>query len=356
MFRALNEKVEAILIFGEANRNIHAAMRIFNERFPDRPICRKYLKTLVVKFQNSGSVKNAPRTGRPSIPEEKEIQVLGEMVITPQQTTKNVANTCEISQSLVKKILHKSKFHPYKMKILHQLTDNDPDKRTDFCEMMSERVTHNPDYVKHICFSDESTFFVNGNVNTQNCRYWSDENPHFFREGHTQYPEKLNVWAGILGDHIIGPIFLEENLTGPIYLDMLQNRIVPMIIETVRRNPNEFHRNVTFQQDGAPPHYYADVRHYLNATYPGQWIGRRGSTEWPARSPDLTPLDFFLWGYLKSKVYKTLPESLNDLRQRIIDGCNRITPAILANVRKEFEDRLFYCLEVNGHHFQHLLK
>ncbi|EFN65149.1 hypothetical protein EAG_00038, partial [Camponotus floridanus] len=41
--------------------------------------------------------------------------------------------------------------------------------------------------------------------------------------------------------------------------------------------------------------------------------------EWPPRSPDLSPLDFFLWGYLKSKVYKTNPRNLNNLRRRIVD-------------------------------------
>lgn len=39
--------------------------------------------------------------------------------------------------------------------------------------------------------------------------------------------------------------------------------------------------------------------------------------EWPPRSPDLTPLDFFLWGYLKDKVYTTVPANLNTLETRI---------------------------------------
>jgi hypothetical protein len=35
---------------------------------------------------------------------------------------------------------------------------------------------------------------------------------------------------------------------------------------------------------------------------PGQWIGRRGSVAWPARSPYLVPLNFYFWGYVKDKV------------------------------------------------------
>ncbi|KAJ4428267.1 hypothetical protein ANN_24284 [Periplaneta americana] len=42
-------------------------------------------------------------------------------------------------------------------------------------------------------------------------------------------------------------------------------------------------------------HFSLDVRRHLNATFPGRWIGRDG-TAWPPRSPDLNPLDFYLWG------------------------------------------------------------
>ncbi|ERL96003.1 hypothetical protein D910_00787 [Dendroctonus ponderosae] len=49
------------------------------------------------------------------------------------------------------------------------------------------------------------------------------------------------------------------------------------------------------QLDGAPPHYYCEVWQFLNADFQNRWIGRNGFENWPPRSPDLTPLDFFLW-------------------------------------------------------------
>lgn len=357
MARSLEDKVEAVIIFGEANRNYHAAIRIFNERFPERPMCRKYLQKLVAKFNQTGTVKDAPRSGRPKIvTEDVEIQVLAEMVNNPQQSTKQVAETSNVSITSVKRILKRNKFHPYKIKILHQLVEDDPDRRLEFCEIMAERIAANRFYLQHICFSDESTFCLNGSVNTQNCRYWCDENPHEFRAGHTQFPQKINVWAGILGDHIIGPIFLEENLNGPRYLQMLQDTITPSINEIIAQNPHEFNLDVTFQQDGAPPHYFRGVRNYLDEWYPGRWIGRRGPTEWPARSPDLTPLDYFLWGYVKSVVFKTVCGSLAELRRRIVEVCSEITPQTLHNVREEFTTRLFMCQEMQGGHVEHLLK
>jgi len=53
--------------------------------------------------------------------------------------------------------------------------------------------------------------------------------------------------------------------------------------------------------------YGLNVRAFLNNVFRARWIGRRGEIEWPARSPDLTPLDYFLWDYLKDRVYRTKP-------------------------------------------------
>lgn len=356
MVRALADKVTAILIIGESGNNFHAAERIFNERYPDRPISRTYLRELLHKFQQTGSVHDGKRSGRPNIGIDKQIDIVAEIVVNPSSSTAQVASTSGVSRSTVHRVLTKNKFHPYKLKMVHQLSDDDPDRRLQFCENMSTKILQQPDYVRTICFSDESTFFLNGNVNTQNVRYWSDINPHMFREKHTQFPLKVNVWAGILGNHIVGPLFLNSNLTGEVYLEMLENAIEPLILQILEDNQNEFgNLEITFQQDGAPAHYYFAVRRYLDEEYPGRWIGRRGPVEWPARSPDLTPLDFFLWGYLKSKVYSTAPDSIDVLKQRIVEECRAISPDTFYRVRQEFNNRMFYCQEVDGAHFEQLL-
>ena len=50
-----------------------------------------------------------------------------------------------------------------------------------------------------------------------------------------------------------------------------------------------------FQHDGAPPHYIRHVRDYLNQSFSNRWLGRGGPVAWPPRSPDLMPLDYYLW-------------------------------------------------------------
>lgn len=67
-----------------------------------------------------------------------------------------------------------------------------------------------------------------------------------------------------------------------------------------------------FQQDGAPPHYAVQVRQYLNDKFGNKWIGRGGPIQWPPRSPDLTPLDFYLWGEIKRLVYTNRDSEINN--------------------------------------------
>lgn len=228
-------------------------------------------------------------------------------------------------------------------------------QRVQFCEDMTRIQVDNPHFLYSICFSDECTFFLNGHVNRHNCRYWSDANPAIMREQHTQVPQKLNVWAGVFGINIVGPFFLPHNLTGESYLNLLEDLIYPQIVEIMENVDQIPENDFFFQQDGAPPHYTAPVRDFLDQHFPAHWIGRRGSIEWPPRSPDLPPLDIFLWGYLKGVFNKTQPNSLEDLRHRITVACGEITPVMLQNVRNSVEQRLYYCLEVNGSQFEHLL-
>lgn len=275
----------------------------------------------------------------------------------PHKSSRQVAAEQSVSKSSVLKYLHKNKWHPYKVHLVQELIEDDLDRRLEFCEIMMDRCNANPQFLSKMVFSDEATFCLSGSVNRQNFRYWAPENPHWSMESHTQFPQKVNVWAGIVGTAIVGPFFIEGTLNSEKYLDLLQNYIIPSVsaLYPNDENPNIPADSIWFQQDGAPPHYSRTVREYLHNIFPNRWIGRRGFIEWPARSPDLTPLDFYLWGYLKSKVYFNKPENIDELKNRIIAEIQQIQPQTLTEVLREIEFRLAYCQEVNGEQFEHLI-
>ena len=159
----------------------------------------------------------------------------------------------------------------------------------------------------------------------------------------------MNVWCAMSSNLVIGPYFFEENVNGKNYLDMLQNFFWPYI------QSKGLCSKIMFQQDGAPAHYSLIVRNWLDKRLPGRWIGRRGPIEWAARSPDLTPLDFFLWGFVKQKVYVRNYVSLNDLRSSITKAVRSIKPDVLNRVFSNISKRLDLVIEKNGAHIEQYL-
>lgn len=146
-------------------------------------------------------------------------------------------------------------------------------------------------------------------------------------------------------------------MTGERYLHLLRTSILPDLIETFPdpNNAQYLNTRLFFQQDGAPPHYALQVRRFLDNTFNERWIGRRGPIEWPPRSPDLTPMDFFLWGHLKNRVYVDRPENLQDLMERIRNEANAVTPEMIQHAVNAVYHRVGRCQMANGEQFEHLL-
>jgi hypothetical protein len=96
---------------------------------------------------------------------------------------------------------------------------------------------------------------------------------------------------------------------------MLRDTVIPQL---KRQHDND---DFFFQQDKAPPHYAVTVRKFLDEQLPNRWIGRRGPVEWPPRSPDLTPKDFFFWAVVKDKVFSRKPRNVYDMIRCIREAC-----------------------------------
>jgi len=158
----------------------------------------------------------------------------------------------------------------------------------------------------------------------------------------------VNVWCGLSARCLIGPFFFEGTITGEAYLEMLCASILPAV-HALYENSEVF-----YQQDVATPHYHRDVRAFLDENLQGHWIGRRGTFEFPPCSPDLTPLDFYLWGTLKDVVYRKKPATVGDLHTEIRATCAAIPINTLTEVAQSNARHCNRCLAANGNHFEHL--
>lgn len=292
---------------------------------------------------------NLPKTPTPN--NERTQAVVNYFRQDSHASVRNAGRQLDINPTTVWRELKKSKFHPYKKQYHQQLNDNDDIKRNQMCKALLHTRLVDPSFFQDTCFSDEAVFKLDGEVNKQNHRCWSDNNPEWFEGCHTQGAPKVTVWCGIWRGMIIGPYFIDGCLDGEGYNFLLREVVKEMIERT-----GEISR--FFQQDGAPCHYSALARHYLDFVWTGRWIGRGSKfIEWAPRSPDIAPLDFFLWGYLKHRVYKDRPSSLEELQSKIRAECRAIeSVALFDNVRENLIKRLKLCISVEGEHFEHLIR
>jgi hypothetical protein len=111
--------------------------------------------------------------------------------------------------------------------------------------------------------------------------------------------------------------------------------------------------DLIYQQDSAPPHYHNEARSYLDVRLRNRWIGHRGPMEWPTRSPDLTPMDFVLWGFVKDNVYvRPLPTTLHELKAWIREACAKTEQEILHSVWQEVECQFDVARATRGTHIE----
>lgn len=345
-----DERVEIILLCGvqQSFRDIAVS---FNNKNPNRHVDHSTVRRLLTKFKDTGSVNDIHRCPSLSVSgDDNATYVLGVLQNSPKKSVRKLSQETNVSKSSIHRILQKHKFHPYKMQLSQELQPDDSDRRLEYCEWLLQRPFLE-DFVENIMFSDEAIFYVSGKVNRHNFRYWSSENPKWVEDRKVQGDPRIMVWAGIWNVRIIGPFYFDTTVDKDSYLTMLKTFLQPIIDEL----PLNQRIKLWFQQDGAPAHFAKSVREYLDSEFTNQWIGRRGTAEWPPRSPDMNPLDYFLWGHLKSCIYNSRPRSLDDLRHRISNEMAKISVETIRLVQASFIHRCGKCMEVEGEHFEYLL-
>lgn len=227
------EKVQIVKWFFGGN-SVEAVRNLFMVDFENRPVpAVSTVRKIISNFEKYGCVSPRRHKKSPLVPnmevQNLEIDICANAEVNPTQSSRAMAEQFGVDPKKVRSILKKHGYHSYKLQKSHQLFPEDQFRRMEFCETVMEKSNRDPQFIKNILFTDESTFPLQGRHNPSVNRCWSRENPHKTYVARTQYPEKLNVWSGLLGRHIVGPFFLNGNLTGQKYLDLLRNQVIPAI-------------------------------------------------------------------------------------------------------------------------------
>lgn len=353
------EMTDMVKVMGFCSDNLRACVREYAERFPNRrtPNRQTFARVERTLRETGGFVPIGANRGRPRVLGAGiEEQILDRVVEDPNISTRRLALQLNVSKSGVNRVLREQQLHPYHVTKVHEILPPDYDRRLNFCNFIQNKRVEDPNFHHKILFTDEAGFTRTGIFNSHNFHEYAEENPHAKVVKHFQREFRVNVWAGIINNFVVGPVFLPRRLTGENYLAFLREDL-PELMDDL---PLLVRANMWFLHDGAPPHYTLDVHQFLNNTFPQRWIGRRGRdvpVEWPARSPDLTPMDYFFWGALKNKVYATPVGTEQELILRIQQEFNILKndQEMLGRTQFNFLRRVQLCIRENGGHFEHLL-
>lgn len=352
------ERVYFVKTVVKCDGSLTAALRMIRaERGQSAAPSRRGLHDLIKKFDATGSVGDRERPPRPcSVRSTDTIAAVQHSVeLSPTTSTRRRSQQLGIARTTLRRILKEDcVMWPYKVQLTQELTSTDHTARRAFAKWMMEEINRDPKFFSKILFSDEAHFHLNGYVNKQNCRIWATENPRVIQEV-SLYPKRVTVWCAMWAGGVLGPFFFEDEendaaltVNGERYRDMITSFLWPKIEE------NNLHE-LWFQQDGATCHTMTDTIALLRQKFPGRVISRRGDKEWPPRSCDLSPLDYFLWGYVKENVYANKPKTIQELKDNIRDVIGEISPEICQNVIKNYGDRIVHCQKSRGGHLADII-
>jgi hypothetical protein len=132
--------------------------------------------------------------------------------------------------------------YPHRVQRVQALQPLDYPAHLQFCQWIAAH--HH--LRKYILFNNGAQFTWDGVCNTHS-HHWSNTNPHIAMEIHFQHRFSVNIWCGIIRNHLIGPFINEDLMNAAYYLNFLQNSLLLLLQDT----PLQTRLRMSFQHDDA---------------------------------------------------------------------------------------------------------
>lgn len=347
-------------------RNTYQQIRVlWQQTYNIPPPSRKSIYNIEQKVNTHHTFLNinAGNSGRPLTErtDDNILIVMGDILETPRLGLRKRGPKIGMTKSSLQRILKNDlKCKPYHLTVHQQLHLQDPQTRMDFSRWFLAQQMADPEFEDRIWWTDEAHCHLDGYVNSHNAIHWGSQRPASVIQK-PLHPLKVTVWCGISSRGILGPFFFEENgrtvtVNGTRYLDMLENQFYPELSNLTFNNTQiqwTDYPEWWYMQDGAPAHTTVRARNYLADKFDTRTIGYRLANHWPARSPDMTPCDFFLWGYVKDELYKRYPlTGRHHLKTEITDIIQNMDQNFVTNACRSVQKRCVSLLAAQGEHFE----
>jgi hypothetical protein len=347
------EYADIIFVYGFCNGNALESYREYQRRFPNRrQPSRRVFSDSFQRLRQCGIGNRHTGGGNLRYNAAREEEVIDAVLDEPGISTRRIATRLQVSQNFVWRTLHREVLYPYHYQRVHHLQPGDEVQRLAFSRWLLEQHEQDPNFISYILWSDEATFTRDGINNCHNEHVWSLQNPHAFKRHRFQNRFSINTWCGIFNGRLLPIQILPHRLNAAIYLEFLDNNLHQLL----ENDPLALRNMMWYQHDGAPPHAARGVVEWLDNHFNGRWVGRRGPVQWPARSPDLNPLDFYFWGHIKQLVYAEEIHNEEQLQERIMNAALQIgNEQDFAPIYNSVILRCQACIAAGGGLFEHTL-
>jgi len=202
---SVEEKIQIVLLYAKYE-NIQEVKRQWKNHFATAAPVDETIRNIVKKFKETGSVHDRERSGRPrSVVTEQAKQNIREMMQEDANISiRRGAGDINMTRSSYHRAIEEAGLRPFRPTTVQELSDDDFDRRKEFCDTMLAEFDRNPGLVDKIIWSDESQFTLKGVINRHNCCYWAFSNPSI------QIPVSnlkggVMVWCGLTSGGLISP-------------------------------------------------------------------------------------------------------------------------------------------------------
>ena len=326
------------------------------KQFANRGWSLNSLRTLCKKIDSTGTTERKVGSGRPrSVRTQENIDKVEAHILSQQDmpgthmTPRLISAELGISHTSVRNIIEKDlKINQFKRHHGQKLSERNETVRVRNCKRLLRRFTRVK--INKTFFSDEKRFTVDPPRNAQNDRVYStckkkhniaDANLYTVRN---RFSPSVMVSCAVskLGKssiHFVTPVC---KINADYYTNtMLREWMVPEMEEMS-------HGDYIFMQDGARSH---------TARYTIAWMQQNmpdfiEPENWPANSPDLSPVDYCVWEILKQKVYRVKIRNVTHLKERIVEKWEEVTQESINKAIDQWRMRMKKCVEVGGKHIE----
>jgi len=336
--------------------------RAIKSRYPGKNWALSTVSSICQRVDQRGSATQRKKgSGRPKAARSTENVQKVESLICSQEdqpgthrSTRQIAAELGISQTSVVRIaktdLALSSFRRIPGQVLNTATRA---KRLARCKKLLRRFSVRK--LKRTFFTDEKVFYLDPPANRSCCtsRVWSagrkrDISSERLIRQRAKFSRRVMVSAGVCyeGKGRLHVVPEKAKINAVFYTGQL----LPQLLQDCRTLLND---DFVFQQDGAPAHTSQQSQDWLQQQCP-EFIRK---DEWPPNSPDLNPLDYFVWSAMLHSYERCFPKptTVTELKTVLQDIWTTLPQQSVDNAVLSFRKRVKACIEAEGGHFEHLL-